>query len=154
MRALAIATLLALGACASAPRSYSSSAPKNFHVDTRVDGGAKRAAVAFDIHRVDARCETRHEGRVDLENGATELGLPVEVPLYLEFIFVTAGSFNSSLGATREGRLFTAKPGYAYRAEVSYDKGIYAVDIREARQGAKSGRLMKATPLGACEPRA
>jgi hypothetical protein len=37
---------------------------------------------------------------------------------------------------------------------VSYDKGIYAVDSREARQGAKSGRLMNATPLGACKPRA
>lgn len=155
-RALVIAAALPLAVvgCSSAPRTYSSEGPKNFHVDTKVDGGSKRAAVAFDIHRVDAKCQTDFAGRVNLENGGTDLGLPVGVPLYLEFIFVTSGSvFNSSLGATRQGMLFIAKPGFDYRADVTYEKGIYAVDIHEARKGAKRGRVLALPPLSACRAR-
>jgi hypothetical protein len=151
----AVAALaIALAACASGPRSYSNTLPKNLHVTTKVEGGSTDAAVAFDIHRVDSRCQTEHEGRINLENGATEVGLPVDAPLYLEFIFVTRGGFGSPVGATRHGMLFTARTGYDYRADVLYKKGIYSVEIREGRKGAAAGRLIERVPLSACKPRA
>ena len=144
---------IALTGCAGGPRSFSNSLPKNLNVTTKVDGGSTKAAVAFDIHRVNARCLTEHEGRINLENGSMEVGLPLDAPLYLEFIFVTGGGFTSSVGATRHGTLFTARSGYYYRVQVSYNKGIYAVEIRETRKGSPGGRVVERVPLSTCKAR-
>ena len=145
---------LALGGCAGGARTYSDALPKNMNVTTTVDGGSKKAAVAFDIHRVNARCLTEYEGRIDLENGTIQVGLPADEPLYLDFIFVTGGGFTSPVGAVRHGVLFTARSGYDYRAQVTYKNAIYDVEIREARKGSSGGRVVERLPLSACKPRA
>jgi len=156
IRASVAAAVLAivLTGCAGGPRTFPNSLPKNLNVTTNVDGGSIKAEVAFDIHRVNARCITDYEGRINLENGSTDVGLPVDEPLYLEFIFVTGGGFTSSVRATRHGTLFTARSGYYYRAQVSYNKGIYAVEIRETRRGVAGGRVVERVPLSTCKARA
>jgi hypothetical protein len=143
---------LCLGGCMSAPRTYENTLPKNLMVRTKVDGGGVKAAAAFDIYRVNADCSTDFEGRVNLENGATEVGLPGGAPLYLDFVFVTGGGFTSSVGAVRHGTLLITRAGHDYRAEVTYAKGIYSVEIREARKGAGS-RVVERVPLTACKAR-
>ena len=137
-----IAAALAAG-CGGVP-SYTSKLPKNLEVATRLDS----AKLALDVHRVSARCETEHLGRVDLDSASTRLGIP-ESPLYLDFIFATGGLF-SARGTTRYGTLLTPRPGYEYRALASYQKGIYGVEIREFRKGAAQGRLLDTAPLRDC----
>ena len=141
-----------LAGCASGPRAYDNTLPKNLLVRTKVDGGAVKAAVAFDIHRVSADCSTDFDGRINLENGTMQVGLPAGSPLYLDFVFVTGGGFTSSVGAVRHGTLLTARAGHDYRAEVSYARGIYSVEIREVRKGADS-RVVERVPLNACKAR-
>jgi hypothetical protein len=142
---------LALAACSSSPRTYSNSLPKNMHVTKQVEGGSVRVAVGFDIHGLKADCDLDFQGRVELEDGTTDIGLPVDRPLLLDFIFVTRGGFGSTTGATRHGMVITPRSGYDYRALVSYAKGIYSVEIREARKGVSGGRVLERVPLSACK---
>lgn len=150
-RTLAVLSAAVLAGCSSAPRSYSSSLPSNMQVTTRAEG----AKAAFDIHRLKADCELDFQGRINLENGTVGVGVPTDEPLYLDFIFVTGGGFfSSSVGSTRYGTLFRARPGFDYRAQATYDKGIYSVEIRESRKGASASRVLDRVPLGACKPKA
>ena len=139
--AAALAALLA--GCGSVP-SYTSNLPKNLEVATKLDS----AKVALDVHRVNARCETEHLGRVNLDSTSTQLGIP-ESRLYLDFIFVTGGLF-SGTGTTRYSTLLTPRPGYEYRALATYQKGIYGVEIRETRKGTKQSRMIDTAPLRDC----
>ena len=145
---------IALAGCSSVP-TYPNTAPKNMQVTTRVDSGSGLGATVaeFDVHRVNARCGTENQGRVYLDNGTLEVGIPVDETLYLDFIFASKGFLSPSVSATRYSTLLTPRSGYEYRAEVTYNKGLYGVRIREFRKGASSGREIERVPLSACKPR-
>lgn len=152
IRLLGIGLTVALLAGCMGPRIYSSTLPKNMNVITQVDGGSVRVEVAFDIHTLKPDCETDFEGRINLENGNSEVSLPTGKPLYLEFIFVSSEMFNSSIGAIRQGTILTALPGATYRAGVNYKKGIYDLEIRESRKGGASREIAQ-VPLSSCKVR-
>ena len=135
----------------SGVRTYSSTLPKNLLVATQVEG---RTEVEFDVHRVNSRCELDHQGRVSLGSGTTEVGIPVEETIYLDFIFASRSFLSSSTGVTRYSTLLTPRAGYDYRAEVRYEKGIYGVVVRETRKGGSAGRVIDRVPLSACKARA
>lgn len=145
----------ALLAGCSGIKTYSESLPKNMHVTTRVDSGSavKSAVAEFDIHRVNARCETDYLGRVYLDSPAIEVGIPVDELIYLDFIFASKAFMSTTTSAVRYQTIFTPRRGYQYHAKVDYDKGIYNVVIREKRPGGSTGRIIEHTPLRGCEPK-
>ena len=148
LRAAAIALVVA--GCSGIP-AYTSSLPKNLTIVTEIDPGGRFTATqaALDVHRVNTRCETEYRGRVNLEKGALQIGIPEE-RLFLDFIFVSKGTFSGS-GATRYSTMLVARPGHEYRAHVTYDKGIYDVQLRELRKGSSQSRAVEAVPLSGCK---
>jgi hypothetical protein len=138
----------------SGVKTYAQSLPKNMHVTTRVDSGSavKSAVAEFDIHRVNARCETDYLGRVYLDSPTTEVGIPVDELIYLDFIFASKAFMSTTTNAVRYTTIFTPRRGYEYYAKVDYDKGIYNVVIRERRPGGFAGRIIEHTPLSDCKP--
>ncbi len=146
--------LIFLAGC-SGVKTYSASFPGNMQVTTRVDSGSavKSTVAEFDIHRVNAKCETDYLGRVYLDKPTIEVGIPVDELLYLDFIFASKAFMSSTTNAVRYKTILTPRRGYAYHAKVDYDQGIYNVVIREKSPGGSPGRVIEHTPLSSCRPK-
>lgn len=127
---------------------YHSTLPPNLALSTQVTSKDLNVEVALDIHRMKPDCSSKFLGRVFVDNGQQGVALPVGEPLYIEFLFVSGGGF-SSIGDVRQGAFLTAKPNVQYRARVSYERGIYDVELRE---GGKGGREIPSAPMSACRP--
>jgi hypothetical protein len=140
---------LALAGC-SGIKTYPNTLPKNLHVTAKVDSGT---VVDLDMHRLNARCGIAHEGRLAMDSGAVDVGLRVDETIYLDFVFASKTFLSSSVNVTRYSTLFTPRSGYDYRAQVTYSKGIYNVQIRETRKGGSAGREIDRVPLAACKAR-
>jgi len=140
---------IALAGC-SGIKTYPNTLPKNLHVTAKVDSGT---VVDLDMHRINARCETAHEGRVSLDPGAVDVGLPVDETIWLDFVFASKSFLSSSVSVARYSTLLTPRSGYDYRAQVTYSKGIYNVLIQETRKGISARREIDRVPLSACKAR-
>lgn len=148
---LAVPVLLA--GC-SGVKTYPNDLPANLHVTTAVDSGSamKSTVAEFDIHLVNAKCETSYLGRVYLDKPGIDVGIPVDQPLYLDFIFASKAFLSSDISAVRYQTLLTPRSGYEYHAQVSYIKGIYNVVIREKHRGAPAGTTIPRKSLSSCKP--
>jgi hypothetical protein len=146
------AALVLLAGCSV--KAYRSDLPVNLRVATKIDtGSAMKSTVAeFDVHLINSQCVTDHLGRVYLDDPVTRVGIPVDQPLYLDFIFASKTVLSSTISAIRHQTLFTARSGYEYSADVSYIKGIYNVVIREKRRGDAQGTTVPRRPLSSCKP--
>lgn len=153
-RSLALLALVFLAGC-SGVRAYSNTLPPNFHVRTQADSGSalKSTVAEFDIHRVNAGCETEYLGRVYLDDPLIEVGIPVGETIYLDFIFASKAVLSTNIGATRYSTLLTPRSGYEYDVQVRYVQGIYSVAIRETRRGSSTGRIIEHRPLSSCTMR-
>ena len=140
---------IVLPGCSSI-RTYPNTLPKNLHVTAKVDSGT---VVDLDVHRINARCEIAHQGRVPLDPGKVEVGLPVDETIYLDFVFASKSFFSSAVSVTRYSTLITPRSGEDYRAQVTYSKGIYNVLIRETRKAGSESREIDRIPLSACKAR-
>ena len=130
-------------------KTYPNTLPKNMHVTTKLDSGSmvKGTSALLDVYRVDAKCELTHEGRLDLEEPKTDVGLPINSPLYLEFIFVNSNYLARSSSSTNYGLLLTPRPGNGYQVKAQYASGIYDVVVRES-----GGRVIGQVKLSDCRP--
>ncbi len=146
---IACLAAIAVAGCSGIP-TYPNTLPKNLHVTAKVDSGT---VVDLDVHRLNARCEIAHEGRVSLDPGAVDVGLPVDETVYLDFVFASKSFLSSSVSVTRYSTLIKPRAGHDYRAQVTYTKGIYNVLIRETRKGSSTGREIDRVPLSACRAR-
>lgn len=146
--------MLALAGCAGV-KTYPDTLPKNLQIATQVESGStlRTTVAAVDIHRVNARCETEHQGRIDLENGVTDAGVPIGETLYFDFIFASKGVLSPNVSAVRASTLLTPRAGYGYRASVTYKNGIYDVTLRETPKGSAASRVVERRPLTDCKPR-
>lgn len=122
-----------LAAC-SAVRTYPTDGPFNLLVLATTESGSilRDVTVAVDIHRVEPACGLEYLGRRDLRDSLQELRLPVDVPLYLEFIFLKSGRWVSGSSVVRHDAVLTARAGHRYTARVRYTNGLYEVVIEEA----------------------
>ena len=102
----------------SSIKTYPNTLSKNMHVTTKLSSGSRvtSTSAVFDIYRVDAKCELTHEGRLDLDEAKTEVGLPTNTPLYLEFIFSNSNylarhsSSPAMVYCSRHGRVIAIRP--------------------------------------------
>lgn len=138
----------------SSIKTYPNNLSKNLHINTKLDSGSIMVGTeaVVDIFTVDAKCETTHEGRVELDEARTDVGLPTNSLLYVEFIFVNSRRLGNQVSAIRSGLLMTARSGYDYQAKAQYVNGIYDVVVRETGKG--DSRTITPIPLSACKNRA
>ena len=123
------------------------------HVRTQIDSGSATLATeaVFDIYRVDANCQAQFDGRVELEEAKTEVGIPTDGTIYLEFIFASKRFLSKNVSAVRYGMLFTPRAGYDYQTQVKYNKGIYSVVIRETSRNGAVAHVIDHVPLSSCK---
>ncbi|WP_019140232.1 hypothetical protein [Noviherbaspirillum massiliense] len=144
--------IVSLAGCSGIP-TYPDTAPRNLTVRTQVDSGSKMTNIwaDLDIHRVTSECTPEHIGRIELEPGVAQVGVTTGELRYLEFIFARKRFLSSSSSTIRYGTLFIARPGFVYDVQASYDKGIYNVVMREARQGTSNWKMLEPVPIKACK---
>jgi hypothetical protein len=123
------------------------------HVIAEMDSGTAmvESAAKFDIYRVNAKCELQYEGRVFLDSGEFDVGIPTDGMVYLKFIFASKRGLSASTSGIRPGFLFTPRPGYGYQARVRHLHGIYSVAIREISADGSIDRELERLPLNACK---
>lgn len=134
-------------------KSYRSDLPKNLQINTviRKSSTFRNTSLAVDVHTVDAQCWTDLLGRIYVDDPKTDVGVPVDRPVYLDFIFVSKVALSSSVSVVRYNTVMTPHSGSKYVADVTYDKGIYDVVIREKRGG--SSTVVAHRPLKSCRPK-
>jgi hypothetical protein len=135
-------------------KTYPNDLPKNFHVTTTIQktSSFRNTSLAFDIHTINAKCETDFLGRVYVDDPKTEVGVPVDRPVFLDFIFVSKVVLSNSVSSVRYQTVMTPRSGYDYDAVVSYNKGIYNVVITEKNRGGSASRKIPHVPLESCKP--
>ena len=142
------ASLMAVffAACSGIPR-YQDPFPPNVHVRTELDPGTifSSTVIAFDVYRVRSDCDYEYRGRVSLDKVSTDVGMPIDETVYLDFLFTTRK------GEVRHGTWLTPRPDHDYEAVASYSKGMYNVVIRETPRGNSSRRLAEKRPAKDCK---
>ncbi len=135
-------------------KSYPNDLPKNFHVITTIHktSSFRDTSLAFDIHTINAQCYTDFLGRVYVDDPKIDVGVPVDRPVYLDFIFVSKVALSGNTSVVRYQTMMTPRSGYLYDAAVSYDKGIYNVVITEKRRGGSASRTIPHRQLESCRP--
>ncbi|MCL5801608.1 MAG: hypothetical protein M1283_03670 [Gammaproteobacteria bacterium] len=136
-------------------KTYPNRLPKNLHIRTQVNAGPAltNAGAEFDIHRVDAGCNTHYQGRVYLDKPLVEVGIPPGEPSYLDFIFASKAFLSTTTHAVRYQTVLTPRADYEYDIQASYVKGIYNVVIRERHRGSGASRLVERKSLNDCHAR-
>lgn len=152
LMACVLTCAFALAGCSSV-KIYPNSLPKNMQVIAEIDSGAAKPEtfVDFDIYRVDSRCKLQYEGRVVLESGKFDVGLPADDLVYLDFIFSSKPTRFSAVNSFSYGTLLKPRPGYRYVARVKYLDGLYSVVLRETSKDGSVNRELEKTPLSACK---
>lgn len=151
-RASGVMVLVGPLAACSGIKTYPSSLEKNLQVRTSTDSGSifSRVRASLSISSVDAQCQTKYEGTVDLRKGAVEVGVPVERWSYLVFDFSSSGLFSSTSSTMGHATLLKPRAGYRYDIEVTYRDDIYNVVIRESRTGTSEARDIALRRLDTC----
>lgn len=143
------ALALAMISCSSI-KTYPNTLAKNMRVSVKLDSGSLLSShgALLDVYSVDAKCEINHEGRIELEKATTDVGLPTNKPLYIEFVFANSSLFPNRTTSTSYGVLFTPHSGNSYQVKAVYSGGIYDVVIRD-----NAGRPVEFGRLGDCRAR-
>ena len=148
MRVAAIGIVAMTMAGCSSIKTYPNTLPKNMHVTTKLDSGSKVTSTeaVLDIYRVNAKCELKEEGRVDLDEAQKDVGLPTSGTLYLEFTFSNYNYLLRSSSSTSYGLLLAPRPGTNYQTKAQYISGFYDVVVRES-----GGRVIEQVKLSDCK---
>src|SRR5712671_2847970 len=134
--ALLLGVLSWLAACGTAVLYQDSGAP-NLHLSATANSGVFLMAtvVYLDIHRVTADCRPEYVGSLNLRaplalrEPPSAIHLPEDQLSQLVFKFKTVGGNYS--GLTSYSTLLRPRAGHTYAATVTYDAGLYDVEIRE-----------------------
>ena len=106
---------------------------------------------SLNIYSVNNKCEAQYLGTVDLEKAKTDLGLPANKLLYLDFRFVTSGFLRSGRSSMSYDTLLKPRSGAQYYIELSYLDDMYDMEIWEKRSKKSSKRELDNRPYDSCK---
>jgi hypothetical protein len=153
---LLLLSVVFLAGC-SGVKPYPDMPNKNVHLRTKLDDKSVMTSIHadLDIFGVDARCETKYIGSVELVQSAADIGIPTGQLSYLRFVFSSKGMLGGVSGSTSYETLLRPRAGHEYRVDVRYVDDIYNVTLLETMPGAKGGRELAQRRLETCrsEPR-
>jgi hypothetical protein len=139
-----------LGGCSSL-KTYQSSGEKNMLVRVKNEGGGFFSSTRPDMHifSVDAACETKYLGTVELDAPRVEIGLPVGQTVLIEFVFQKS-TLGGQQAATAVELMATPRKGTRYEFDVSYLRNGYTATGMEFQPGQAKGREMEYRRLRDC----
>jgi hypothetical protein len=131
--------LVALAGC-SGLKTYPNDSEKNLTVRTTLSGSLFTGVKAY-LHVYDPKddCTIKYVGSVTLHNGASEVGIPVNRPVCLDFVFHVTQIFSPEAHLHNRA-IVTLRPGVRYVALLRYVDHVYSVSIRELGSPGKPGR--------------
>lgn len=151
-RVLILSLLAGFTAGCSGLRPYVSDDEKNLHISTRTEASGFLASVeaAVDIYSLDTACARQYLGTADLDSSMVHVGLPLNVPTYLSFVFASSAFLSSTQGSISYGTVLVPRDDYDYEATVSYVDNIYNVSIHESHSMTGERRELMPAPLESC----
>ena len=151
---LLAASLLAVSLLAgcSGIKTYPNTLDKNLHIQTQTDSGSFFSSVraAVDIYRVDAQCNAKYEGTIQLQEASVDFGIPTGKMSRLAFIFASSSFFGGTRGQISYDTLLEPRTGYHYQIKVRYQDDIYNVTVHETRSGESQSREVERRRLSTC----
>jgi hypothetical protein len=131
-------------------KTYQSGGEKNMLVRVKNEGGGIFSSTRPDVHifSVDAACEAKYLGTVELDAPKVEIGLPVGQTVLIEFVFQKS-TFGGQHAATAVEIMATPRKGTRYEFDVSYLRNGYSATGTEFQPGQK-GREMQYQRLRDC----
>ena len=153
--ALLLAVLPWLADCGTGVLYQDSGVP-NLYISANAYSGQFLAAtlVYLDIRRVTPDCNAEYAGSLKLfsplafDRAPTKVHLPEERLSELVFKFRTAGGNMSA--QTSYSTLLRPRAGHTYEAAVTYDAGLYDVEIREIGPHGAASRKIEHRALVEC----
>jgi len=134
---------LGLGACAST-NPYLGEGRPNMVIRTDTGERTLRSATNawVEVQRVVVPgCHAESEGQVSLRSPVESLHLPAGRLTNLVFKFRTSSFGSGALSATDYTTLIRPRESFTYEATVTYNAGLFSVDILERAPGAPSRKL-------------
>jgi hypothetical protein len=148
IRLLVVLAALVLVAGCSGLRPYPNTLEKNVFVDVKADRGVK---VSMNVYKVEDNCDVSYEGTVRMKGERTGVGIPTGRRSFLAVNFGRS-SFLMGKSSISHGALLTPRSGKVYKMKAVYTKGMYNVEIREARSADDKGRELEFKLLEDCKP--
>lgn len=142
--------LAALAGC-SGLKTYPNDLEKNLTVQTTLSGSLFGSIKAY-LHVYDPKdeCKIKYVGSLKLKNGEAEVGVAVNRPVCLDFVFHAGDLFNPETHLHNRA-IVTLRPGVRYVAIVRYVDRIYSVSIRELGSSSLPGREVPSQEIN-CAP--
>lgn len=149
--ALLAALVPCLGACSTIVLYNEPGAP-NLHFGATSNGKfLMYTTILLDIHRVTAECRAEYVGSHNVWAPLAQTTDPVHLPeerlSLLEFKFHSHGNIESW---TSYATLLRPRASHTYAATVTYDAGLYDVEIREIDPHGAPGRKIEHRSLSEC----
>lgn len=140
-----------LGACSTAVL-YNDPGPPNLQFRATSNGRPLTfVSIGLGIHRVTADCRTEFMGShsvwAPLAQATDPVHLPEERLSLLEFTFHQHGNIESW---TSYKTLLRPRAGQTYMAAITYDAGLFDVEIRETGPNVGPGRKIEQRSLSDC----
>jgi hypothetical protein len=134
-------------------KTYQGSGEKNMLVRVKNEGGGLFSSTRPDVNifSVDAACQAKYLGTVDLDAPKVEIGLPVGQTVLIEFVFQKS-TLGSQHALTAVEIMATPRKGTRYEFDVSYLRSGYTATGVEFQPGQTKGREMEYQRLRDCVP--
>jgi len=154
-RALCVLLVLGISFGCSNIKTYPNVLDKNLQIRTVTQSGSvlSKVRARIDVYGVDAGCKLAYEGTVDLNEPTIAVGIPVDRPSYLVFVFASSTFLAGTTSATSQETLIQPQPRYRYDIDVSYEDNIYNVIVRERSPRKSTARELALADLRACKKR-
>ncbi len=160
---VAIALIVAMTASCSGLQPYESTLPANLNVSVKVVRGGVLSVSApgissfsVDMHviAVSPRCEKTYRGGVEISSAPVKVGIPVGSSTLLAFEFSGHNFLTRGSGSSSWASLLTPRGGYQYDIDVSYNGGMYSVEMYERNPGNGQRRALDYRSFRSCVPSA
>ena len=131
---------------------YPNSLDKNFtaHVTKDSGSGFSDLTTSINIYEVNRKCEANLLGTVQLENGVTEIGLPLDQLVFLYFNFSQASFLNVNNRAISLSTFLYPQKRYRYEARMLYIDDIYNVEVDEINSQNLARKEINTAPWSEC----
>jgi hypothetical protein len=153
-RVFVLPVVVALLSACSGITAYHSDLEKNLRIEAKTGSGSifHKLDIGVHVYNVDAKCQLAYQGTIRLDDSPADVGVPVNMQIYLEFYFAESAMFSDPSSVIKYGIYLRPLPAQEYDAEVSYVDDLYNVRLWEKQRGSTSNRAVERWPQDDCIP--
>jgi hypothetical protein len=137
----------------SSVKNYNSTPDKNFSLRVKIEDKNVEAEVYIlgGLKECEGKGDLPALGRVELQQGETEIGLVPDKLYLLKIYFNTKNFFGDEIANTLQRALIIPKAGKKYRVNLNYAEKMYDVSIFEMDTKNSVGKRIPIVPYNMCK---